>query len=182
MAAFIAQGPREKVRTVAQFLGGDLNFFLGDLWDVASQRRIIQNDGDGGGRKAAGFGDISDGHSRRFQPDWLSHRIVRYGAKCIAEPAVILGLLHPVSFPPGNRRWPAGHALREPVPTGACIPLSAGGHYNIREGASTEVGLLRLVSLSLLFVSLLPISRSRASAAVVQSATSRATPGKSSVR
>src|SRR5215469_10097459 len=117
MAAFIAQGPREKVRTVAQFLGGDLNFFLGDLWDVASQRRIIQNDRDGGGREAAGFGDVSDGHSRRFQSDWLSHSIVGYGGKCIAERAVILGLLHPDSSP---ARGKGGRRLKD---AGRRIPL-----------------------------------------------------------
>ena len=53
VAALAAQGAGELVGTVAEFFGGALDFFLGDGRDVAGERRVVQDNRDGGGRKTA---------------------------------------------------------------------------------------------------------------------------------
>jgi len=61
LAALAAQEARHGVRTVAEALGGFFNLFLGAGGDVAGERRVVQNDGNGRGGKARGFGDVPHG-------------------------------------------------------------------------------------------------------------------------
>jgi tetratricopeptide (TPR) repeat protein len=53
MAALAAQGAGELVGAISQLFGGALDALLGDRWDIARQRRVIENDGNGGGGETA---------------------------------------------------------------------------------------------------------------------------------
>ena len=61
VAALAAQGAGKQVGTVAELLGGAFDAFLGGVGDVAGQRSVVQNNGNGGGGEAALFGDVADG-------------------------------------------------------------------------------------------------------------------------
>src|ERR1700731_2029687 len=69
MAATSAQGAREKIGTVAEMFGGALDASFGGVRNVASQRRVVQNDGNGGRRKSAALGYVANcdrGRQRAF--------------------------------------------------------------------------------------------------------------------
>src|SRR5260370_13913133 len=67
MAAAAAQRPRKQIGTVSELLGGTMDFFLGRVGNVAGQRGVVQDDGNGGGRKSAALGDIADGDRDRLR-------------------------------------------------------------------------------------------------------------------
>src|ERR1035441_4901027 len=48
-------------------LGRAMDFFFGDVGNVAGERRVVQDDGNGGGRKSAALGDIADGNDGRLR-------------------------------------------------------------------------------------------------------------------
>src|SRR5882757_4477404 len=48
VAATAAQRAREQVGTIAELRGGALDSTLGSIWNVASQGRVVQDDGNGG--------------------------------------------------------------------------------------------------------------------------------------
>src|ERR1700686_2264542 len=48
--------------------GSALDAAFGSVWNVACQRRVVQDDGNGGGRKSAALGDVADGDRGRLHP------------------------------------------------------------------------------------------------------------------
>ncbi len=60
VAALAAQGAGKKVGTIAQFLGSAFDAFLGGGGNVAGQRSVVENDGDGGRGEAALLGDVAN--------------------------------------------------------------------------------------------------------------------------
>jgi len=60
VAALAAQGTSKLIRPVPQALRGAFDFLFGGGRNVAGKRRIVEDDGDRGGRKSALFGDISN--------------------------------------------------------------------------------------------------------------------------
>src|SRR6266852_45844 len=48
--------------TVAEVLGGFVDASFGGVGNVASERRVVQHDGNGGGGKSAALGDVADGN------------------------------------------------------------------------------------------------------------------------
>src|SRR6266852_3926277 len=63
-----AQRARKQVGTVAEMLGGFVDASFGGVGNVAGERRVVQDDGNGGGGKSAALGDIPDGDRGRLRP------------------------------------------------------------------------------------------------------------------
>src|SRR6267143_4043219 len=53
-----AQRARKQVGTIAKMLGGFLDASFGGVWNVAGEWRVVQDDGNGGGRKSAALGNV----------------------------------------------------------------------------------------------------------------------------
>src|SRR5580693_3129597 len=66
VAALAAQGAGKLIRPVAKFLGGALDPFLGDGWNVTRQGSVIEDDGNCGGGESALLGNVSDGDHRNL--------------------------------------------------------------------------------------------------------------------
>src|SRR5229473_1500521 len=64
VAAAATQGARKQVGTVAEVLGGFVDASFGGVGNVASQRRVVQDDGNGGGGKSAALGNVANGDCR----------------------------------------------------------------------------------------------------------------------
>ena len=68
MAAAAAQRARKQVGTIAEMLGGFVDASFGGIGNVTGERRVVEDDGDGGGRKSAALGNVADGDCRRLRP------------------------------------------------------------------------------------------------------------------
>jgi len=67
VAAPAAQRARKQVGTVAEMLGGFVDASFGGVGNVASQRRVVQDDGNGGRGKSAALGDVANGDRSRLR-------------------------------------------------------------------------------------------------------------------
>jgi len=60
VAASAAQRACKQVGTIAEMQSRALDAAFGSFGNVACQRRAVQDDGNGGGRKSAALGDVAD--------------------------------------------------------------------------------------------------------------------------
>src|SRR4029077_4179146 len=68
VAAPATQRARKQVGTVAEMLGGFVDASFGSVRNVAGERRVVQDDGNGGGRKSTALGNVADGDCCRLRP------------------------------------------------------------------------------------------------------------------
>src|SRR5258708_32031383 len=68
VAAAAAQRAGKQVRTIPEVLGGFVDASFGGVGNVAGERRVVQDDGNGGGRKSAALGYVADGDRCRLRP------------------------------------------------------------------------------------------------------------------
>src|SRR6266436_4611096 len=68
MAAAAAQRARKQVGTVAEVLCGFVDASFGGVGNVTGERRVVQDDGNGSGRKSAALGYVADGNCGRLRP------------------------------------------------------------------------------------------------------------------
>ena len=66
LAALAAKEARHHVGAITKALGGFFNALPRRGGDIARQGCIIEDDGNGGGRKARGFGNVPHGDELRF--------------------------------------------------------------------------------------------------------------------
>src|SRR5271156_317518 len=73
--AFGAEEARDDFGAISKFLGGAFDAIFGGGWEVAGQRRVIEDDGDRGGRHAAFLGNVAQGDGCAFNfstgQEWL---------------------------------------------------------------------------------------------------------------